>query len=67
MVEDWIRVYRSDEEYQAILIRELLENYELHPVVMDKKDDEFRLGYAEVYVAPEESQRALQIIRDNQS
>ncbi|MDX1477318.1 MAG: DUF2007 domain-containing protein [Saprospiraceae bacterium] len=66
MVADWVRVYRSEEEYQAVLIRELLENYDLHPVLMDRKDDEFRIGYAEVYVAPEESERARQIIEENQ-
>ena len=66
MVEGWLKIYSADEEYQAEVIRSLLENNGLHPVILDRKDDEFRLGYAEVYVAPEEAERAKEIIEENQ-
>ena len=65
MEKNWIKVYTASEEYQAQLIVSLLEKYELHPVMMDKKDDEFRIGYAEVYVAQEEEERAVEIIESN--
>ncbi len=67
MQEGWIKVYESDEEYQAVLIRELLENHGLHPVLMDKKDDEFRIGHAEVYVSNEEIDKAREVIESNKS
>lgn len=67
MVEGWIKIYTSSEEYQAALIVELLKNNGLHPVLLDRKDDEFRIGEAEVYVAPEEAQQAKRIINENQS
>ena len=67
MQEGWIKVYESDEEYQAVLIRELLENHGLHPVLMDKKDDEFRIGHAEVYVSGEEIDKARDVIESNKS
>ena len=66
MVEGWNKIYSSDHRYQAALIKELLEEYNLHPVVLDRKDQEFLVGEAEVYVAPEETEKALQVIRDNQ-
>ena len=65
MEKNWIKVYTASEEYQAQLIVSLLEKYELQPVMMDKKDDEFRIGYAEVYVAQEEEERAVEIIESN--
>ena len=67
MVEGWMKVYHSEEEYQAELIKSLLENHGLHPVLLDRKDDEFRLGSAEVYVAPEEQEAALRYIAENRS
>ena len=66
MIENWIRVYQVDEEYQAEIVKSLLEKYDLHPVLMDRKDDEFRLGFAEIFVAPEEAKKAMEIIRKNQ-
>jgi hypothetical protein len=67
MEDGWVKIYVSAEEYQAVLIKDLLENHGLHPVYMDKRDDEFRLGEAQVYVAPEEVEQAQKIIKENQS
>jgi hypothetical protein len=67
MEEGWIKIYKSSEEYQAVLIVELLEGSGLHPVLMDKKDDEFLIGEAEVYVSGEEVDRARQILEDNRA
>jgi len=66
MVLGWINIYSGKEEYQAKVIKSLLEQNDLNPVILDKKDDEFRIGYAEVYVAPEEAEKAQQIIKENQ-
>lgn len=57
----------SSEEYQAVLIKDLLEGNGLHPVLMDKKDDEFLIGYAEVYVAGPEAERARKVMEDNKA
>lgn len=65
MEEGWVKIYVSAEEYQAVLIKELLENHGLHPVYMDKRDDEFRLGEAQVYIAPEELERAKEVMAEN--
>lgn len=67
MEEGWTIIYKSSEEYQAVLIKDLLEGAGLHPVLMDKKDDEFLIGYAEVYVSGEEAKRARDIITENQA
>lgn len=67
MQEGWVKVYESSEEYQAVLIRELLESHGLHPVLMDKKDDEFRIGHAEVYVSEQEIEQAKKVIVENKT
>lgn len=65
MMEGWKKIYSAKEEYQAQVVKSLLSRSSLNPVIMDRKDDEFGIGYAEVYVAPEEADKALQIIKDN--
>ena len=68
MIEDWILIYQTEEEYQAEVIKSLLEHKGLHPVIMDKKDDEFRsFGVVNVYVAPVEAEAAKQCIAENES
>ena len=37
----------------------------MRPVLLDRKDDGFRIGVAEVYVAPEEADKAKKIIDKN--
>jgi len=66
MEAGWIKVYSANEEYQAEVIKSLLENNGFLPVLLDKKDDEFRLGVAEVYVAPQEAEKAKALIAENQ-
>ena len=66
MTEGWIKIYTAEEEYQAKLIEELLQNNGLHPVIMDKRDDVLRIpGFVEVYVAPEEAEQANGVIESN--
>lgn len=67
MEEGWTKVYTAEEEYQSALIKTLLEKSGLNPVVLDRKDDGFRLGNVEIYVAPEEAEKALNTIKYNQT
>jgi hypothetical protein len=66
MEEGWICIYRADEEYKAEIIKQLLEKQELHPVMMDHKDDEFRIGQVELYISPQEYETAKMVIKKNQ-
>ena len=64
MEKDWIMIYQADEEYKAEIVRQKLESYGLHPVLMDKKDDEFRIGQVEIFIAPEEAQQARRVLAE---
>lgn len=65
-MEGWIKIYTAQQEYQVEVIKHLLENNELHPVMLDRKDEEFRIGTVDLYIAPEELEKAKQIIADNE-
>jgi len=65
MVEGWKMIYRASFEYQASLVADILKEHGLHPVVLDRKDDEFMIGEVEIYVAPEEEEEALNVISEN--
>jgi len=66
MTDGWVLCYQADEEYKVEIIKQLLESQGLHPVMLDHRDSEFRLGNVELYVAPEEQAGALKAIQDNQ-
>jgi len=67
MEKDWVLIYQADEEYKAEIIKQLLEDNGLHPVLMDHKDNEFRLGQVELFVSPLEMDQAKTVIAENQS
>jgi len=65
MLEGWTKVYTATEEYQAEIIKSLLSNNGLNPIMLDKKDDGFRIGNAEIYTKREEAKKAFEIIKTN--
>ncbi|NND31955.1 MAG: hypothetical protein HKN76_05135 [Saprospiraceae bacterium] len=66
MEKEWICIYQADEEYKAEVIKQLLEHRGLHPVLMDHKDDEFRIGQVEIFISPLEYEEAKKTIEENQ-
>ena len=67
MIEGWNKVFTSPEEFEAVLIRDLLEENGLHPVMLSQKDSEFLLGEVGVFVAPEEAEKAFSVIESNRA
>ncbi len=67
MVEDWKLIYRSTEEYKAEIIKQLLTDNGLHPVLLDHKDSEFGLGEAEIYISPLELVEAKRVMEENEN
>ncbi len=65
MEKDWKLIYQADEEYKGMVVKQLLENHGLHPVLMDHKDDEFRIGQVEIFISPLEEAAAKAIIKEN--
>ena len=60
----WQRVYTHANLYRAEIVRAILEENELSPILVDKKDSTYHFGHYEVYVLPENVLKAIKIIQD---
>ena len=68
MNSKWQKVYNTDQKYRAEIVRAVLEDQGMHPVVVDKQDNMYQVsswGTVEIYVAPDNVLRAMKIIRDD--
>ena len=68
MNSQWQKVYTTDQKYRAEIVRAVLEDHGMHPVVVDKQDQMYQVvhwGNVEVYVAPENVLRAMKIVQDD--
>lgn len=61
---DWQKVYHDSLQYRAEIVKAVLEDHELNPVLLSKKDSAYQLGHFEVMVASEHVIRALKIINE---
>lgn len=65
MDSKWQKVYTTQQRYQAEIVKAVLEDHQLHPVLIDKQDRAYHFGPVEIYVAPDGVMEALKIIRDD--
>ncbi len=63
MVE-WQKVYQDPLQYRAEIVKAILEEYELDPVLVDKKDSAYHFGHFEIHVVADHVIRALKIINE---
>ncbi|MBV6640495.1 MAG: DUF2007 domain-containing protein [Cyclobacteriaceae bacterium] len=63
MVE-WQKVYQDPQQYRAEIVKAILEDHDLAPVLVDKKDSAYQFGHFEVHVAADHVIRALKIINE---
>ncbi|MEM9327523.1 MAG: DUF2007 domain-containing protein [Bacteroidota bacterium] len=60
----WQKVYEDSTSYRAEIVKSILEDNELNPVLVNKKDAAYQLGHFEVHVAPDHVIKALRIIKE---
>jgi hypothetical protein len=61
----WQKVYTTDLMYRAEIVKAVLEDHHLSPVLVDKQDTSYHFGPIELYVAPDEVMSAMKIIEDD--
>lgn len=61
----WQKVFTSDLPYRAEIVRAVLEENGLSPVLINKKDTLYQIGHYEVHVVPEDVLKAIKIIKDD--
>ena len=64
-MKNWQVVYKSENTHRAEIVRAILEDKDLNPVLISKKDSNYHFGLFEVYVSPDNVIPALKII-DNE-
>ncbi len=62
MQEHWVKVIDCDEEYQAEIIKQKLREYGIPSIMVDKRDDAFKTGFAEVRVPSEHLAEAQKVL-----
>lgn len=64
-MDRWKKVFEDTIHYRAEIVRSILEENELNPVLLSKKDSAYQLGHFEVLVAPDQVMKALSIINND--
>ena len=65
MNEDWSKIYTSPDFFKSELVRQFLIDNEVEAVIMNKQGYPYVIGEVEVYVKPEDSTKALELIVQN--
>ena len=62
-MKSWAKVFESKEAYKSEIVKDVLTDKKLNPVILNKKDSAYDIfGQYEVHVAPENAIVALRII-----
>lgn len=65
MDKDWIKIYTSNNFYEAEIVRQVLVDHEIDAVLLNKQDTAYKFGEIEVYIHQQYFQQALEIILKN--
>lgn len=63
-MDNWQKIYTTSNLQRAEIVKAILEEQELRPMLINKKDMAYHFGYYELYVLPEDVLRAIKIIKD---
>ena len=61
---NWVKIFSCDQYHKAEIVRSVLEEEGLTPVIMDKKDSLYLIGNYEVHIPATDLMEANRIIRN---
>ena len=62
MQHDWVCIYITNNEYRANLAKEMLEEYDIESIIMNKRDSSYGFGDIELYVRTDVVIRAKMLV-----
>lgn len=65
MEDNWQLVYSTTKSFEAEMVRGLLMNAGLEPIVMNRQDSMYMFGEIEVFVHPDQYEQAINIIKSS--
>ena len=63
MDNDWIKIYSSNQEFEALIRKGALEEKEIDCVMINKKDSAYLFGEIELYVPKEQVLSANNLLK----
>ncbi len=60
----WKRVFRTEIPWKAEIVKDILENKGIQPILLNKKEFASQLGFCEVHVSADDLLQAIKIIED---
>jgi hypothetical protein len=65
MEKDWVCVFHSEQDFQAEIAREILENEEINCILLNERDSNFpSIGEVEIWVHQDFKQKAQKLLKD---
>jgi hypothetical protein len=65
--EDWVRIYATDQQHKAEIVKSFLEDHQIHTVEVNKKDSSYTfIGDIELYARKEDAVLAGFLIKEHQ-
>lgn len=66
MESGWVKIYTSHDFHKTEIVRQILVEYEIEAVLMDKQGFPYRFGEVEVYIHHQDFDKAIEIIIKNE-
>lgn len=67
MNDNWVKVFTSADFFKSELVRQHLIENDVEAVIINKQGYPYNIGNVEVYVQPEHSERAQQLISETEA
>lgn len=64
-MENWKKVFETPILYRAEIVKAVLDDQQMFPVIVSKKDSSYLMGHYEVLVDVEHVLNAIKIIQDD--
>ena len=64
MATDLVRIYSVDKLYQAELLRQLLNDHNIHSFIVNQQDSAYKFGDIELFVHRDDVMKAKMLIRE---
>jgi len=63
-MSNWQKVYEDSSSHRAEIVKAVLDDRDMNPVLVNKKDSSYQFGQFEVHVAPDHVLRAIKIVKE---
>ncbi len=64
-MRDWQAVFKDDREHRAEIVKAVLFDMGMNPVLINKTVSQYGIGNFEIFVAPEHVMRAIKTIKED--